>query len=399
MVDSLKKHGTKAFFGCPDYHLRHLTYYLSDHTNAGEYVMATSSGNAMALAAGHYLSTLHVPCMFMQNTGLGDVMNPVLTLFNRDVYRLPCLLLISWRGEPETSDEEAVPGLAAQGRMTQHCLTAVDIPFSVIGSSLDIEMNWDVVVDKAYFHMSKEKTPFAVLVEPDTLEAYTPHRLDADPLPPAPLDIDKVVDQVCRQFNATDAFVCNCGSVQAALRRVRGRNAVASSTTATQDFLLADSVGDACGVATGIAVSRPEQQVVCLEGDGAALMHLSGMATVGGLSAVRDAKTSVGLLHNLKHIVVNDGAYSSEGGQSTAAFDVSLTDLAKACGYTVVRNEPVLELGDFVAALAELRQCDGPAFLEVVVNKTPAAAPTAEAGRNFQLEKQSFADFMMRTKA
>ncbi|KPA85311.1 phosphonopyruvate decarboxylase-like protein [Leptomonas pyrrhocoris] len=398
VVDSLKRRGTGAFFGCPDYHLRHLTAYLSDHTNTGEYVTATNSGNAMAMAAGHYLSTLRTPCVLMQNGGLGDAMNPVLTLFNQDAYRLPCLMLISWRGKPETSDEEAMPGLVAQGRMTEHCLTAVDIPFSIIGDSADIEMNWDVVMDKAYYHMSNEKTPFAILVEPDTLEEYTPHRPDADPLPPAPLELDNVVDQVCRQFNATDAFVCGCGSVQAALRRARGQRAEAASAGASQDFLLADSVGHTCGVAVGVAVSRPGQQVVCLEGDGAALTHLNGMATVGGLNALKDAKTGAGLLRNLKHIVVNDGVYASAGGQSTAALDVSLTGVATACGYFAVRDEPVVELGDLVSALAELRQCDGPAFLEVVVNKSPTARPKAEARRDLLLEKQSFADFMMRSR-
>ena len=398
VVDSLRKRGTIAFFGCPDYHLRHLTSYLADHSNAGDYVTATSSGNAMAMAAGHYLSSLRTPCVFFPNSGLGDTMNPVLTLFSQDAYRLPCLMLVSWRGKPETKDEEAMPGLAAQGRMTEHCLTAVDIPYSIIGDSLDAEMNWDVIVDKAYFHMGTEKTPFAILVEPDALEAYAQHRPDADVLPPAPLGMATTIDQVCRQFNATDAFVCSCGSVQTALRRARGHAADGPSAAATQDFLLADSVGHACGVATGIAVSRPGQQVVCLEGDGAALMRLSGMATVGGLSALKDVKSGTGLLRNFKHIVLNDGVYSSEGGQSTAAFDISLTGVAKACGYFTMRDEPVVELGDLVAALAELRQCDGPAFLEVVVSKTPTAAPSAtEMSRDLQLEKQSFADFITRT--
>jgi phosphonopyruvate decarboxylase len=399
IVDSLKKRGTTAFFGCPDYHLRHLTSYLADHTNAGEYVTATSSGNAMAMAAGHYLSTLQTPCVFLKNSGLGDVMNPVFTIFSQDAYRMPCLMLVSRGGMPETADAAATPGLAGHGRKTEHCLTAVDIPYSIVGKSPDIELNWDVVVDKAYYHMGKEKTPFAILVEPDTLAAYTQHRPDADALPPAPLDMNNAVDQVCRQFNATDAFVCSSGTVQAALCRARGQNGHASVSGAAQDFMLADSVGHACGVATGIAVSRPEQQVVCLEGDGAALMHTNSMATVGGLNALKDARTGAGLLRNLKHVVLNDGVYASEGGQSTAAFDVSLTGMAKACGYFTVRDEPVVELGDLVAALAELRQCDGPAFLEVVVSKTTTAPPRDETDRDLQAEKRAFAEFMTRTKA
>lgn len=396
IVSSLKQRGTRAFFGCPDFYLRHLTAYLADHTNAGEFVAATSGGNAMAMAAGSYVSTLRTPCVLLPNSSLGDAMNPILTLFSQDAYRMPCLMLVSWRGKPETADEIAMPGLAAQGRTTEHCLTAVGIPYSIIGDSLDIDVNWDVVVDKAFFHLSTAKTPFAILVEPDTLEAYAQHRPDADALPPAPLDLDTVTDQVCRQFNATDAFVCSGGSVQDSLRRARAKHASPGITgaTAAQDWLLADSIGHACGVATGVAVAQPTQQVVCLEGDGAALLHLNGMATVGGLSALKDASTGAGLLRNLKHVVVNDGVYSSAGGQSTAAFDLSLTGVAKSCGYFAVREEPVVELGDLVAALAELRQCDGPAFLEVVVHRTPAVPPAAGESRDLPLEKQSFADFM-----
>ncbi|XQJ28396.1 phosphonopyruvate decarboxylase-like protein [Leishmania guyanensis] len=393
LVRSLRERGTSAFFGMPDYYLGPLTSYLVDSTAAGEYVMTTNCGNAMAMAAGHYLATLRTPCVFMQNSGIGDAMNPLLTLFNRDAYRMPCLMLISWRGKHDTADEQVRPGLVAQGRLTEHCLASVDIPYSIIGSSLDIEKDWDVAMDKAYGHLASEKTPFAMLLEPGTLMPYMQRRPDADMLPTAPLDHDAVANQVCRQFNATDAFVCSCGSAQESLHRAR---AAVSGDTVAQDLLLADSLGHATGVAAGIALSRPSLQVVCIEGDGAALVHLNAMATNGGLQAIKEATTGTGLLHNLKHIVVNNGSYSLEGGQVTAAFDVSLTGVAKACGYFAVREEPVIELGDLVAALEELRQCDGPAFLEVVVSKTSTSSAEGKVRRNLQAEKRRFAEFLNR---
>ncbi|GET90082.1 phosphonopyruvate decarboxylase-like protein [Leishmania tarentolae] len=396
LVRSLKEHGTSAFFGMPDYYLCSLTSYLADHTAAGEYVIATNCGNAMAMAAGHYLSTLRAPCVFMQNSGIGDSMNPLLTLFNQDAYRMPCFMLISWRGKLDTADESVKPGLAAQGRLTEQCLTAVGIPYAIMGSSLDVEMSWDVTVDKAYHHLSSERTPFAVLLEPGTLAPYMQRRPDEDTLPTAPLDHDAVANQVCRQFNPTDAFVCSCGSVQESLRRAR---AMISGDTAAQDLLLADSPGHTAGVATGIALSRPSLQVVCIEGDGAALVHLNAMTTNGGLKAMQNATTGAGLLQNFKHIVVNDGCYSMEGGQITSAFDASLTGMAKACGYFAVREEPVIELGDLVSALAELRQCDGPAFLEVVVSKRRSLPADGKVRRNLQAEKRRFSEFLNRPDA
>ncbi|KAK7198979.1 phosphonopyruvate decarboxylase-like protein [Novymonas esmeraldas] len=401
LVRSLNEHGTRAFFGMPDSHLRPLTSYLADHTAAGEYAMATNCGNAMAMAAGHHLATLRTPCVFMQNSGIGDATNPLLTLFHKEAYSMPCLLLISWRGRPDTVDEHVKPGLVAQGRLTEHCLSAIGIPYSVVGDSDDVGMSWDVMVDKAYYHLATEKTPFAVLLEPGTLAPYTQRRPDADALPVAPLDHDTVAAQVCRQFNATDAFVCSCGGVQDSLRRARASTSGSAGTA--QDLLLADSLGHAVGVAAGIALARPSLQVVCIEGDGAALVHMNAMATNGGLNAIKDAGTGAGLLHNLKHVVVNDGSYSLEGGQVSAAFDASLTGVAKACGYFAVREEPVIDLGDLVAALAELRQCDGPAFLEVVVSRrnAAAAAPAAAAPepRDLHAEKHRFSEFLNCTGA
>ncbi|KAG5474401.1 hypothetical protein LSCM1_03183 [Leishmania martiniquensis] len=392
LVGSLKRHGTCAFFGIPDYYLCPLTSYLADNTAAGEYVLATNCGNAMAIAAGHYLSTLRIPCVFMQNSGIGDTVNPLLTLFNQDAYRIPCLMLISWRGKLDSADELLKPGLVAQSRLTEQCLATAGVPYSIVGGSHDVETSWDMTMDKAYDHFASEKTPFAVLLEPGTLLPYTQRRPDADTLPVAPLDHDAVANQACRQFNRTDVFVCSCGSVQESLRRAR---ATISGDTAAQDLLLADSLGHATGVATGIALSRPSLQVVCIEGDGAALVHLSAMATNGGLKAIM-SPTGAGLLHNLKHIVVNDGSYSLEGGQATAAFDASLTGVAKACGYFAVREEPVIQLGDLVAALAELRQCDGPAFLEVVVSKASTLPADGKVRRDLQREKLRFLDFLNR---
>ncbi|KAG5475075.1 hypothetical protein CUR178_04525 [Leishmania enriettii] len=392
---SLKRHGTSAFFGMPDQYLCPLTSYLADTTAAGECVITTNCGNAMAIAAGHYLSTRRIPCVFMQNSGIGDAVNPLLTLFHQDAYRMPCLMLISWRGKLDAADELLKPGLVAQGRLTEQCLAAVGVPYSIVGNSRDVEMSWDVTMDKAYYHFASAKTPFAVLLEPGTLVPYTQRRPDADTLPVAPLGHDAVADQVCRQFNATDVFVCSCGSVQESLRRARS---AACGDTAAQDLLLADSLGHATGVATGIALSRPSLQVVCIEGDGAALLHLSAMATNGGLKAITNP-TGAGLLHNLKHIVVNDGSYSLEGGQVTAAFDASLTGVAKACGYFAVREEPVIELGDLVAALAELRQCDGPAFLEVVVSQARTSTADGKVHRDLKREKLRFVDFLNRPNA
>lgn len=360
LFDSLAKKGIGAFFGVPDSLLKPFCAYVTDHTGAARHVIAANEGNAVALAAGHHLATGEIPCVYLENSGIGNAVNPILSMMHRDVYRMPCLLVIGWRGEPGTTDE---PEHAAQGKLTEHCLTSIDVPYSILGESDGVEFSLDVVLDKAEFHFTNDGTPYAIVVEEGTL---APYELEGkEEMPELKLTCKQALEQVLRQLDSKDILVCTTGASSREVYEIRER----AGQGHCGDFLVAGSMGHCSSIAAGIALARPERTVYCIDGDGAAIMHMGSLAVNGGLSAVTDLKSGSGLLRNLKHIVVNNGAHDSAGGQPTVGFDVSLTGVAKACGYCAVRDEPVMELGSLVEAMVALKQTQGPAFLEVLVER------------------------------
>lgn len=393
LYSSLAARGTSAFFGVPDSLLAPLCGYIADHTPATRHVIAANEGNAMSLAAGHHLATGEVPCVYLQNSGLGNTVNPVLSLMHTDVYRLPCLMLVGWRGEPGLKDE---PQHRAQGKLTERGLTAMDVPYSIVGETDDMAFCVDAILDKAYYHFRSNGTPYAVLFEKGMIAPYAwrhESQSRGDAAPALKLTREQVIEQILRQLNDTDIVVSTTGMPSREVFEARAR----AGQGHRRDFLTVGGMGHCSSIAAGIALARPERGVYCLDGDGAAIMHMGAMAVNGGgIAASKDLATGAGPLQNYKHIVVNNGAHDSVGGQPTAAFDVSLTGVAQACGYVAVREEPVIELGDLVAAMADLREVAGPAFLEVLVERGSRAdlgRPTSTPLEN----KKAFMAFVQGT--
>lgn len=399
LLDGLKRRGTSSFLGVPDRLLSGFeTYLLQGQTRPGEFVVAANAGGAVAMAAGHYLATAQVPCVLMPNRDIGDTMNPILTLMHRDVYRIPCLLLIGWNAKPpsETEEEEVImappcsvaeTALRPQGRMTEHCLTAVDIPYSILGPSSDVEMNADLILDKAYGHLKMTATPFAVLIEPGTFDMGETRPVKCDATTTSSLTRSAVAAQIMQQLLPDDALVCgDADSMHAAFATA---SAHTTSSNGGAVLLLGGGLGHAAAVAAGVALGAPRRLVFCVDGDAAAFAQLGAMAAHGAVGH--------GLLKHLKCIVVRDDACGVGGGP--------LTQVAGALGLAVVRHSAVHEENDLAAALQELRQCDGPSFLEIVVKAeeprvgTPPpllAHPSAEDLEDLHAERRQFMALLQR---
>ncbi|EPY26020.1 phosphonopyruvate decarboxylase-like protein [Strigomonas culicis] len=375
MCETLRRRGVETFFGVPNPLLRPLSTYLrATGTDPAAHVIAANEATAMAMAAGYHLATGAVPCVYVENSGLGMVASPILSLLHRELYAVPCLVLVGWRGTPHAEVPDG-PAQTVQGKLTEGMLSALEVPFSVLCGSDNMDFYWDVLLDKAFFHFQSHGTPFVVLVEQDALAM---DEAAAAALPPEdaalqvelPLSLEAAVEQVTRQLDARDVVVTSPGGISDALYAVRER----LGQRHAQDLTLVGGSGLAGSVAAGVALAQPTRDVVVLEGDGAVLAQLGAVAVAGGAAAVRDARTGTGcLLHNYKHIVLNNGA---AGDQPTCAMDVSLSAIAKGCGYALAREEPVLQLGDLVAAVRDLKAMAGPAFLEVCVRRSDAAAET-----------------------
>lgn len=340
--DALKSAGFDYFTGVPDSLLKDFCGYIYDHSAPGNEIIAANEGAAVALAAGHYLATGRYPVVYMQNSGLGNAVNPLMSLTDAEVYAIPMLLVVGWRGEPGKEDE---PQHIKQGRITRELLDCLGIPNEVLPRDLPSAR---ALVARSTAYLKETSAPFAIIVSTGTFEHYEAR------IEPARFDLNResALQAVVANLDQTNIVVSTTGKTSRELFEYRAKTGALHSG----DFLTVGSMGHASSIAMAIASSRPARQVICLDGDGAAIMHMGSMAIIGTHAP-----------SNFKHIIINNGAHDSVGGQPTAGFSIDLPAIAKACGYrNAVRVNCSADLPD---AVVRLRSDEGPALLEVAVNK------------------------------
>ena len=351
----LERNGLTFFTGVPDSLLKDLCAYITDHVPPQNHVINANEGSAVALAAGYHLATGRVGVVYMQNSGLGNAVNPLTSLADAGVYAIPMLLIIGWRGEPGVADE---PQHQVQGQMTPDLLDTLGVPYEVIGA----ETRDPSAVLARLAETARAKTrPVALLVRKGTFAEY-PQR----PAKAAGFTRADAVSCVLDALGADDVLVSTTGMTSREVFAERE----ARSQGHDRDFLTVGSMGHASQVALGMAGSG--RRVVCLDGDGAVIMHMGSLAIIGTQAP-----------HNLLHIVINNAAHDSVGGQPTAAAAIDLPAIALACGYRSA--ETVGSADEAVAVLARLRESTGPTFLEVRVASHPhthAGRPTATPQEN-----------------
>ena len=365
-IQALEERGVSFFTGVPDSLLKAFCAYVSENIPPERHVTAANEGGAVALATGHYLATGRPALVYMQNSGQGNAVNPLLSLADPDVYAIPMLMLVGWRGEPGVKDE---PQHVKQGRVTQAIFDAMDIPCRILPAETDEAV---AVVKEILDTTIRENRPVALLVQADSFEfhtriaepcAYTLKREDA---------IAAVVS--CLPNHAV--IVSTTGHISRELYEWRESTGQGHD----HDFLTVGSMGHASQIAMGIALNRPEHPVVCLDGDGAVLMHMGALAIAGTTG-----------LSNFHHVLLNNGVHDSVGGQKTAGFDVDFLQIAQACAYRTVARADNAECIQTV--FRQMLTQQGPAFLEIRV--APGARknlgrPTTTPQQN----KQAFMQFM-----
>jgi phosphonopyruvate decarboxylase len=326
----------------PDSLLKPVCFYLADHAG-DKHVVAANEGGAVALACGYHLATGKVPLVYLQNSGQGNTINPLLSLADRDVYSIPLLLLIGWRGEPGTKDE---PQHVKQGKVTVSLLEAMDIPHRVLAPEPEAARR---CVGELLAVAEAESRPVALMVRKDTFEPYQRTGQVANAFE---MTREQAIKDVVAALGETDAIVSTTGKISRELYECRDR----AGQGHQREFLTVGSMGHASQIAMGIALARPDRQVFCLDGDGAMLMHMGSAAIVGAAGVA-----------NFKHVIFNNGVHDSVGGMATVGLQVSFTEIVKACGYTEAwRVEQRENLADTVR---QLRSAKGPAMLEIMVKK------------------------------
>lgn len=342
-IESLAAKGVDFFAGVPDSLLKNVCAFISDTLDDRHNIIAANEGAAVGLAAGHYLATGHIPCVYMQNSGEGNAINPLASLTDKEVYGIPVLLVIGWRGEPGVHDE---PQHVKQGKITLPLLDAMGIRHEILSQD---ETEFRSQLDGAVRHMSETGEAFAFIVRKNTFEPYTLQRHEVNEYP---LSREEAIQKVAASLSAKDVIVSTTGMISRELFEYR----TAQSQGHERDFLTVGSMGHASQIALGIALEKTDRRVWCFDGDGAALMHLGSVAIIADKAP-----------ENFVHVIFNNGAHDSVGGQPTVGLKVNLAGIAKAAGYKDAVSVTTAE--DLGSALKALKTMRGPVLLEVRVHR------------------------------
>ena len=345
--DTLKGLGIDFYAGVPDSLLKNLCAYVTDHADANHNIIAANEGGAVGLAAGHYLATGQPACVYMQNSGEGNVINPLASLTDQEVYNIPVLLLIGWRGKPGVHDE---PQHVKQGKVTTGLLNVMGIDYTILSKE---EEKAEAQIKKAVDYMRHTNECYALVIEKDTFDTYTLQNVEENNLA---LSREEAIQIVAAAISAKDVVVSTTGMISRELFEYR----TAMNQGHERDFLTVGSMGHASQIALGIALAQSRRRVWCFDGDGAAIMHMGGMAIVASKHP-----------QNFVHVVFNNGAHDSVGGQPTVGLDINLPDVAYAVGYKSVYSVSAKdELSKQLSIInSQLTTSEGPVLLQVCVKK------------------------------
>ena len=365
-IEALREKGIDCFAGVPDSLLKNICAYITDHFDAEHNIIAANEGAAVGLAAGHYLATGQPACVYMQNSGEGNIINPLASLTDQEVYNIPVLLLIGWRGRPGVHDE---PQHVKQGKVTTGLLNVMGVNYEVLSKEEDKAAKQ---IEKAAKALANKEV-FALVIEKDTFEHYKLQNVEVNDLT---MTREEAIQTVAAALGEKDCIVSTTGMISRELFEYRA----AMNQGHERDFLTVGSMGHASQIALGIAMAKPDRKVWCFDGDGAAIMHMGSMAIVANKAP-----------KNYVHVVFNNGAHDSVGGQPTVGLKIDLPAVAKAVGYQQIYS---VETKDYLKELLEkVKAQEGPIFLEVKVkkgNRKDLGRPTTTPIQN----KEALMDFL-----
>jgi phosphonopyruvate decarboxylase len=339
--DSLSARGVGFYAGVPDSLLANFCAYADDQGGRNQHLITANEGNAVALAMGYHMATGKVAMVYMQNSGLGNTVNPLTSLADSEVYKVPMLLVIGWRGEPGDKDE---PQHVKQGRVTLGQLNVLEIPHWVLDSDSDI----DATLNAAFASMQERNAPVALVVRKNTFAKYKSQKTSAET---STLAREAALEQLLQLCSDDDLIISTAGKTSREVFELRVKQGQKQ-----RDFLTVGGMGHTASIALGVAIGQPDRRVVCLDGDGSLLMHMGCMPVIANYKP-----------QCFVHVLLNNGSHESVGGQATSAVHVNFAQLAEAVGYAgyyVANDVPSLQ-----QAWASVINKTGPVLLEVKIKK------------------------------
>lgn len=357
-LSALSDVGVRFYTGVPDSLLKDLCACLSDTCADDAHIIAANEGGAIGLAIGHHLACGRVAMVYLQNSGFGNTVNPLLSLASSEVYGVPMIIVMGWRGEPGVPDE---PQHLHQGRVIEKSLTAMEIPYVVLSLEESVALSQ---TQEAVKLAESESTPVVILVKKGTFSKYS------KAVVPSHLELSRedAISTLASAMPSSSVAICTTGMPSRELFECRAK----SDSGHHRDFLCVGGMGHASQIGLAFALEQMERSVFCIDGDGAVLMHLGSFAIIGQSNA-----------HNFIHVVLNNGVHDSVGGQPTVALGIDLCAIAYACGYSS-QSKATDFTGVFNAVNLALKS-PGPHFIEVLVrpgNRSDLGRPTRSPQQN-----------------
>lgn len=342
VFEELKKQEITFFAGVPDSYLNNFCNYALVHFPE-QTIIAANEGNAIGIAAGHYLASGKIPLVYMQNSGMGNAINPLVSLADEYVYAIPMLLMIGWRGQPGTEDWSQHK---LQGEITLQLLEIMHIPYHILSDSLnDFTKNIKIAAD----YCKVNRKPYALIVPNGIMTGDKINNKDNT----YPMSREEAIGVILDNMPANTIYSATTGRATRELFFLREKR----NEGKQYDFLNVGAMGHTSSVSLGLALEKTKRKIVVLDGDSAAIMHMGAMTMVSKLE-----------LPNFMHIVLNNGVHESVGGQPSAGHKINFTKVAEACGYATF-GKPVTDKNELIKAISTLKDCGKASFIDCRIHK------------------------------
>lgn len=358
LLNRMKEQGIDFYTGVPDSLLASFCACIDDNHKHSQHLIAANEGNAIALAIGYHMASQRIPVVYMQNSGLGNTVNPLVSLADPKVYKVPILLIIGWRGEPDIDDE---PQHKKQGEITLSQLEILNIPYWILSGNCD----YSSVLNEAFSSLRNRNAPVALVVRKDTFLKYNINR--EVPNSSATLLRENAIEQLLDLFTEKDLVISTTGKTSRELFELREKRGHPQ-----RDFMTVGGMGHASSIALGVCIGQPNRRVICLDGDGAMIMHMGALPVIGKFQP-----------KNFIHILLNNESHESVGGQVTASTHINYKKLADSVGYKIFAQAN--SISDLTRAWSKVISVNGPALLEIKIkvgSRDDLGRPTTSAEDN-----------------
>ena len=327
--DSLVAKGLDFFAGVPDSLLKNFCACVKENSDSSHNIITANEGNAIALAAGYHISSSKYGVVYMQNSGIGNAVNHLLSLADEEVYSIPMLLIVGWRGEPGTKDE---PQHVKQGKVTIDLFHAMDI------ETVILEEDYQSQLDYCYQYLQEHQKPIALIVRKGLFSSYDTEK----PKNPYTLLREEALETIIDTLNNDDMIVSTTGKTSREIFEIRERRGEEHH----HDFLTVGSMGHTSSIALGMSIGS-QKNIYCIDGDGSFIMHMGSFAVIPTVAS-----------SNFQYILINNGTHESVGGQPTVGFQIKVKDTLLSLGFKKVYEASTTEeIKKYMPLLSKEKLC------------------------------------------